>query len=283
MDLDQHYSGQMNERELLSQLRERYPEGPTIYQLAPIDQLHIGGIKASEKLLLQLEKIKPKRILEIGSGTGGLMRLINDRFSSADDTIDIIGIDITHRFNSLNRSITKLVHKDYRSEILTCDAQQLPFADNSFDCIIFQHSLLNIPNTGDCLQECRRVMDANGTLLLHEVLQGTHPELMRYPVPWARTADQSHLITLPELTQIVESSGFTLSMTEHWSEEALTWRKRQADKEKRPHTASASSLRPISPVQILGEDFNKMAPNLIANLSCGAIEVWQLNCTLQTA
>lgn len=283
MGIDQHYSGQMDENELLTQLRERYPEGPTIYQLAPIDQLHIGGIKASEKLLTELEKIRPKRILEIGAGTGGLMRLINDRFNSEGLTVDLIGIDITHRFNTLNRSITQLSQTDNTAAILTCDAQQLPLADNSFDCIIFQHSLLNIPNTEDCLTECRRIMNANGTLLLHEVLQGPSPEQMRYPVPWARTADQSYLSTLPELTQLLLSCGFKLSKTEHWTEEALSWRKRQASKEKRPPTTADSSLSPISPVQILGQDFSKMAPNLIANLSCGAIEVWQLSCTLQTA
>lgn len=280
MGIDHHYSDHMDEETLLSQLHERYPEGPTIYQLAPIDQLHIGGIKASEKLLLQLEKLQPKRILEIGSGTGGLMRLISNRFNTETSSIEITGVDITHRFNALNRSITELFRKGSPVEIVTCDAQQLPFADNSFDCIIFQHSLLNIPDTEGCLRECRRIMDTNSTLLLHEVIQGPNPEQMRYPVPWARTADQSHLLTLTELTELLQVSGFTLDNTDHWSEEALAWRKRQASKENNTHTNKAP---PISPTQILGDDFNKMAPNLIANLSSGSIEVWQLSCTLQTA
>lgn len=283
MDIDNHYCGQMDEDALLAQLRERYPQGPTVYQLAPIDQLHIGGIKASEKLLLQLQEIQPKRILEIGSGAGGLMRLISTHFQKTDTSVDITGIDITHRFNTLNRSLNELVEKDSSIRIATCDAQQLPFTDNSFDCIIFQHSLLNIPNTEGCLQECRRVLDNNGTLLLHEVLQGPHPELMRYPVPWARTAEQSHLIALTELTDLLAESGFTLHNTDHWSDEALAWRKRQTSKETSTENRSVDNRPPISPSQILGEDFNKMAPNLIANLSSGSIEVWQLSCSLKTA
>ena len=283
MDIDHHYSGQMDEDALLAQLRKRYPQGPTVYQLAPIDQLHIGGIKASEKLLLQLQEIQPKRILEIGSGAGGLMRLISTHFQKTDTSVDITGIDITHRFNTLNRSLTELVVKDSSIKIATCDAQQLPFADNSFDCIIFQHSLLNIPNTKGCLQECSRVLNSNGTLLLHEVLQGPHPDQMRYPVPWARTADQSHLIGLVELTKLLTASGFTVEYTDHWSEEALAWRKRQTSKETGSNRSSLNRLPPISPSQILGEDFNKMAPNLIANLSSGSIQVWQLSCRLQRA
>ncbi|BBB26628.1 class I SAM-dependent methyltransferase [Amphritea japonica] len=283
MDIDNHYSGQMDEDALLAQLRERYPRGPTVYQLAPIDQLHIGGIKASEKLLLQLQEIQPKKILEVGSGVGGLMRLISTHIQEKDASVEITGIDITHRFNTLNSSISQLFKKDSAIRVATCDAQQLPFADNSFDCIIFQHSLLNIPNTEHCLQECRRVLDSNGNLLLHEVLQGPHPEQMRYPVPWARAAEQSHLITLTELTNLLTSSGFTLDHTDHWSEEALAWRKRQANKETNPENRSTDRIPPISPTQILGDDFNKMAPNLIANLSSGSIEVWQLSCRLRTA
>lgn len=272
MDIDQHYSDHMEETTLLDQLHQRYPEGPTLYQLAPIDQLHIGGIKASEKLLQQLELLQPGRILEIGSGAGGLMRMISSRSSA-----EIIGIDITHRFNALNSAITQLARIP-ASPVITCDAQQLPFANNSFDCIIFQHSLLNIPDTARCLQECRRVLNNEGSLLLHEVLEGPAPQRMHYPVPWARTADQSHLISYTALYELLQASGFRLKRAENWSEDALQWRQRQAAKEKENEKEKKPEAPQISPSQILGEDFNKMGPNVIANLTEGAVEVWQLSC-----
>lgn len=271
MDIEHHYSAHMAETALLNTLKERYPAGPTLYQLAPIDQLHIGGIKASEKLLQQLEQAQPRRILEIGSGAGGLMRMIKSRFSA-----EVTGIDITHRFNTLNRALTALTDSSV-APVITCDAQQLPFADNRFDCIILQHSLLNIPDTERCLQECLRLLDGNGSLLLHEVLEGPHSARMTYPVPWARSADQSHLITFETLSTLLERSGFQLSTAENWSEEALQWRQRQADKEK--HTEKSPAPPPVSPIQILGEAFKQMGPNVIANLSEGAVEVWQLSCT----
>lgn len=273
MDIDQHYSHHMDETTLLNQLRLQYPDGPTLYQLAPIDQLHIGGIKASEKLLQQLQQQQPCRILEIGSGAGGLMRMIASQFNA-----EIIGIDITHRFNRLNQALTELSGTPL-SSVISCDAQQLPFADNCFDCIIFQHSLLNIPNTERCLQECLRVLNANGSLLLHEVLQGPNQQQMRYPVPWARTAEQSHLITFEALSALLQQSGFQLKGAENWSEEALQWRQRQADKEKGNETDKARKAPLISPIQILGEDFKKMGPNVITNLSEDAVQVWQLSCT----
>ena len=274
MDINQHYSQHMDETTLLNQLRQQYPDGPTLYQLAPIDQLHIGGIKASEKLLQQLQQLQPSRILEIGSGAGGLMRMIARQFSA-----EIIGIDITHGFNRLNRALTALTDTPV-FPVISADAQQLPFPDNSFDCIVFQHSLLNIPETERCLQECLRVLGANGTLLLHEVLQGPNPRQMRYPVPWASTAAQSHLITVDALSTLLQSSGFHLQAAENWSEEARQWRQRQAEKEKQHITDKQRTTPLISPIQILGEDFKKMGPNVIANLSADAVQVWQLSCTV---
>ncbi len=273
MDIDQHYSHHMDETALLKQLRLQYPDGPTLYQLAPIDQLHIGGIKASEKLLQQLQQLQPRRILEIGSGAGGLMRMINSQLNA-----EVVGIDITHRFNTLNHALTALTDTK-ASAVITADAQQLPFADNCFDCIILQHSLLNIPDTEHCLQECLRILNSEGSLLLHEVLQGPDCDRMIYPVPWARTAEQSHLISIEALCALLQQSGFQLRGAENWSEEALQWRQRQAEKEQQSATDKARKTPVLSPIQILGEDFKKMAPNVIVNLSADAVQVWQLSCT----
>lgn len=268
MDIDQHYGHHTDETLLLQQLRERYPNGPSTYHLAPLDQLHIGGIKASEKLLQQLEPLKLKRILEIGSGLGGLMRMLETK-----TTAEVIGIDITHRFNRLNRAISALTLPASTPAVISCDAQQLPFAANSFDCIILQHSLLNVPATERCLRECRRVLKAEGLLLLHEVLQGPKPHNMRYPVPWARNATQSHLITFDTISELLTQHNFHLERAENWTEEALQWRQRQAKKED-----SVTPSVSFSPAKILGAAFSQMGPNVITNLNDGAVEVWQLSC-----
>jgi len=266
MDIEQHYSDHLDQSELLNQLRQRYPDGPNIYQLAPIDQLHIGGIKASDKLLQRIKQHQPQRILEIGSGMGGLMRLIRSQL-----TADVIGIDITHSFNTLNHALSSLNQLHDNPEIITADAQQLPFADNSFDYIIFQHSLLNIPDTLSSLQECHRVLAPQGHLLLHEVLQGKQPEQMRYPVPWARNAEQSHLLPQSKLHHLLRKAGFNIDDACNWSEEALQWRQRQSGKEQK-----RSPEPSLSPEQVLGAEFRRMGPNVMNNLSSEAVEVWEI-------
>ncbi|WP_315980234.1 hypothetical protein [Aliamphritea spongicola] len=43
-----HYSEQLNPAELLCRVKAAFPEGALPHQLAGIDQLHIGGIRASK-------------------------------------------------------------------------------------------------------------------------------------------------------------------------------------------------------------------------------------------
>ena len=45
--LAHHYHQALRDQDILHQLRTHYPDGPTLHQLAPLDQLHIGGIAAS--------------------------------------------------------------------------------------------------------------------------------------------------------------------------------------------------------------------------------------------
>lgn len=269
MSIENHYSDQLQSTLILERLREAYPAGPTPFQLAPIDQLHIGGIKASQKLLQRLEALQPRRILEIGSGLGGMMRLTTNSLDA-----EIVGIDITHGFNHLNQQLSLLANQT-DTAVLTADAQQLPFADDRFDCIVFQHSLLNIPDTQQCLAECRRVLTDNGSIVMHEVFSGDHSELMQYPVPWARDKQHSHLISIEAFEALIQESDFSIQSQQNWSDEALAWRQRQTEKEA-DQSDSKKRAAPISPALLLGKDFKDMGPNVMRNLSQDAVQVWEV-------
>ncbi|WP_286240743.1 class I SAM-dependent methyltransferase [Neptuniibacter halophilus] len=262
--ISQHYQQQLQREQILSRVQQTYPQGPNLYQLAPVDQLHIGGIKASEKLLQRIEQLRPRRILDIGSGTGGLMRLLQSKLDTA-----LVGVDISHELNRLNRDLTALCPEQTSPRLITADAHHLPFADQQFDLILFQHSLLNMPDSRQVLSESRRLLLSDGQLLLHEVLAGDQPEKMRYPVPWARDAAHSHLLSEPRLRKLLQESGFELYQFDDWSAEALAWRQRQSEKEKSQQVQAA----PLSPALILGSDFSRMGANVMANLSSGAARV----------
>ncbi|WP_293266547.1 class I SAM-dependent methyltransferase [Neptunomonas sp.] len=266
--IDSHYSQSLQSEKIISRLNTAYPDGPNLYHLAPIDQLHIGGIKASEKLSQRLIDFKASKVLDIGSGLGGLLRVCKNHYPAF-----YVGLDITHKLNKINRQLNKLHDKSSPSMIVTGNGQQLPFADQSFDLIILQHSLLNMPDKISALKECQRILIPGGHIILHEVLTGNHHETMQFPVPWARHPALSHLISTRDMNDLVNSTSLTIRSMEDWTAEALSWRNRQTNKQKKPQTPV------VSPSMILGSEFTLMGKNVQRNLENDAIRIveWVLS------
>lgn len=266
--LADHYQRALRADEVLAQIDAHYPDGPTLHQLAPLDQLHIGGLAASARLLDRLNPDTHSQVLDIGAGLGGLMR------QGASLGFHMTGLDITHGFSALNKALSSRVNQTAVSSLawVTGDARALPFADHSFDAVLFQHSLLNMPDTTKVLAESLRVLRPGGQLVMHEVVSGPNVSQLHYPVPWAVSPEHSHLLPLTTLIRLLETSGFVLEHVEDWSELALAWRQRQRQKEQ-----SAARQSVLSPQWVFGEQFLTMGSNLLKNLAEGAIKVVEID------
>ncbi|MDR5899868.1 class I SAM-dependent methyltransferase [Halomonas vilamensis] len=265
--LTHHYQQHLRVNDVLGQVAEHYPSGPTLFELAPLDQLHIGGIKASAKLIQLLDAKTHPRVLDIGAGVGGLMR------QAAELGFVLVGLDITHGFNRLNQGLSVLSGLEERAQCVTGDATHLPFATASMDAVLFQHSFLNMPDGQAVLSECRRVLRPGGKLVMHEVVSGPNALAMRYPVPWASDAAHSHLESAASLKTRLRDAGFYLNHFNDWSEDALAWRKRQRQREKETQNQRQAHL---SPQLVFGERFLTMGKNLVANLADEAIKVVEI-------
>lgn len=271
-----HYSEQLSPADILRRVKTAFPDGALPHQLAGIDQLHIGGLKASEKLLGNLETDPgvPYEILEIGAGLGGLQRLCICRLPE-HPALHYTTLDITPGFSLLNRELNSLClspNKASRASVLTGDGQQLAMADKQFDAVILQHSLLNMPASQRCLSECYRVLKPGGKLILHEVLRGDLQQAVTYPVPWASDDTHSHLISPATLIRQLKTAGLQIISQQDWSAEALEWRQQQSRKE----TEIKATPARLSPTEIFGERFMQMAANLLASLLSGAIQVHEI-------
>ncbi|MCA8864798.1 MULTISPECIES: class I SAM-dependent methyltransferase [unclassified Halomonas] len=264
--LADHYQRGLHADEVLAQIDAHYPAGPTLHQLAPLDQLHIGGVAASTRLLNLLNPTTHRQVLDIGAGLGGLMR------QGASLGFQLTGLDITHGFSALNRALSSRVKQLSTPPLtwVTGSASALPFADNSFDAVLFQHSLLNMPDATRVIAESRRVLRPGGQLAMHEVVSGPNVAQLRYPVPWAANSEHSHLLNLSELTRLLETGGFQLEHVDDWSEMALAWRQHQRQKEQTPRQAV------LSPQWVFGDRFLTMGKNLVDNLAQGAIKVVEI-------
>nr|WP_067288607.1 class I SAM-dependent methyltransferase [Marinobacterium profundum] len=272
MSIDHHYGNNLQQQQaLLSELRSACPNGADAWQLAPIDQLHTGGLQASlhlrDTLAACLASQPAPRILDAGSGAGGLLRLLAQLPGS-----DVTGLDLCHNLNRLSLALCQLYRPPRCVTQVSGDAHCMPFASDHFDAIVLQHSLLNMPNPDQALDECLRVLKPGGHLVLHELVQGTAPAQMQFPVPWAQGPEQSHLHSPATLVAQLQARGFQIRTTTDLTASTLAWRQRQ---DSRPATATRSQTLRLTPALILGPDFPLMFANLLHNLRHGAVGVMQ--------
>src|SRR5207248_10192012 len=86
-------------------------------------------------------------------------------------------------------------------------ALDLPFADMSFDVVWSQNASMNIADRDRLYFEMCRVLKPAGRLALQEVVAGPGGE-PHYPVPWAREASISFLLTAEATRAKLEASRF---------------------------------------------------------------------------
>jgi ubiquinone/menaquinone biosynthesis C-methylase UbiE len=104
----------------------------------------------------------PRRVLEVGCGTGELLRFVAERFPAAELT----GLDLDAE--ALGRARRKLDAAGARAELVPGRGDSLPFPDGSFDLVLSSLMLhhLDTETKVRALKEWRRVLDKDGSLLL---------------------------------------------------------------------------------------------------------------------
>ncbi len=144
----------MNESEaqLRTRLRHRFDRAAPHYdQYAGVQQ------EVASRLLerLELVRMEPRRVLDLGTGTGASLVPLHQRYPNAC----LVAVDFSHAMLAQARQ----THRTAPG--VTADAFQLPFASDSID-LIFSSSTLQwcVPLAG-ALQEIQRILRPEGLLM----------------------------------------------------------------------------------------------------------------------
>jgi len=134
----------------------------------------VGKLRERERLLDLLELRGGEHVLDVGCGRGLLLHGVARRLA----TVRATGVDIwsnrdqsgnsleTTRENARREGVTE------RVEIVTGDARSLPFADVSFDGVVSNLALHNIPDQAGRRQavlEIARVLKPGGRCVLSDM------------------------------------------------------------------------------------------------------------------
>ena len=197
------------------------PDSPTVTELAPFDQFHGRGLEGTIELADRVEVAASDHILDVGSGLGGPARFLADRFGCR-----VTGIDLTAEFCEVAERLCALTGLDERVSVHHGSALDMPFDHGSFDGAYSMNVSMNIDDRDGLYREIHRVLRPYGWLVLSELAQGPDTTELGFPVPWARTADESFLTTSAETCELLEACGFTVADCTDKTEASREYRER---------------------------------------------------------
>jgi ubiquinone/menaquinone biosynthesis C-methylase UbiE len=101
------------------------------------------------------------RLLDVGCGMGDLLAKVGERAKMT------VGVDISPGMVRASRGS--------KVNLIVADADLLPFADESFDCVVSVTMLQNMPDPEKTVREMKRVVRPGG-LVIVTALGKKHPE-----------------------------------------------------------------------------------------------------------
>ena len=160
-----------------------------------MNDLMSGGIhRLWKRFTIELCAVRPgQTILDIAGGTGDLAARFS-RLVGQDGKVILADINAAMLEVGRDRLIDKGASDNI--EVVQADAQYLPFADNSIDCITIAFGLRNVTDKAIALQSMLRVLRPGGRLLVLEFSKPTSPLL-------GKIYDQYSFQILPAMGRLV--------------------------------------------------------------------------------
>jgi demethylmenaquinone methyltransferase / 2-methoxy-6-polyprenyl-1,4-benzoquinol methylase len=147
------------------------------------DLMSLGLHRAWKRFAIRIARVQPgERVLDVATGSGDLARALSERGA------DVWMTDINHRMLSIGRD--RMLDAGRMLPAVQSDAERLPFADRTFDCVTIAFGLRNMTHKDRALAEMKRVLRVGGRLLVLEFSRVWQPLAKAYDVysfrvlPW---------------------------------------------------------------------------------------------------
>lgn len=109
-----------------------------------------GGLDLTERALALCRLAEGSRVLDVGCGSGESVAHM-----CARHRLDAVGLDIS-------AEVLTDAAVGAAGRLMLGDAQALPFADDEFDCVLFECSLSKVADAARALAEAARVLRPGG-------------------------------------------------------------------------------------------------------------------------
>ena len=176
-----------------------------------------------------LDKQDPVTVLDIGTGTARIPIIL----SQLRPQWQIIGVDLASSMLQVGQKNIQEAGKSEQISLQLIDGKKMPYEDNSFDLVMTNSLVHHIPNPLDLFLEIDRVVKADGSILIRDLLRPNSIAEIEQIVSEANLDynprqkklfyDSLHAaLTLTEIKDLVDKVGWTTaqvyqSSSRHWT------------------------------------------------------------------
>lgn len=224
--------------------------------LAPVDEFHIGGRRATVSFVEQMGLVADQQVLDLGCGLGGPARFIAQTTGA-----HVTGIDLTDEFVETGNALSRMTGLMDCVDLVQGSILDLPFDDDSFDVTYMIHVGMNITDKTRIAAEAARVLKPGGLFAVFDVMRVGDGDLI-LPVPWASSPEGSALAAPVVYREALADAGFDLLSERDRTEFA-----------KDVFAAQAAAGKPsaLGLQLVMGADTKTKVANMIANVMQGRI------------
>ena len=226
-------------KELYQQIRKFYDASSELWEKVWGEHMHHGyygrgGHYKIERRQAQIDLIEellfwagvtvdnpPRNIIDVGCGIGGSTLYLAKKFGA-----NATGITLSPVQASRAKERAKEQDLEKRVGFQVANALEMPFADNSFDLVWSLESGEHMPDKTKFLQECYRVLQPGGKIILAtwchretSVLGALTPDEIKHLKEIYRVYCLPYVISLSEYQAIAKSCGFKNIKADDWSME----------------------------------------------------------------
>ncbi len=133
------------------------------------DVMSAGMHRGWKRFAVEVSGVKPgDKVLDIAGGSGDLSKLFAKKVGShlIQNPGEVILTDINASMLAVGRD--RMIDAGLSIPAAQCNAEKLPFPDNTFDCVIVAFGLRNMTHKDIALKEMQRVLKTGGRLLVLE-------------------------------------------------------------------------------------------------------------------
>lgn len=191
----------MTEKPMSSELARAQAWGRLTARFAKVYDVSMALIPGwGGRLKKAVPHIHGERVLEVSFGTGYLMSHYGTQCG------ELVGLDESE--DMLRQAQARLAARGVRAQLLIGDAQALPFAEGSFDCLVNTDAFSLYGDRERAMREFYRVLKPGGRMVLMEINPPKEGEPGTAFGLWLMRVLSMPMI--PDLAGLITRTGFQL-------------------------------------------------------------------------